>query len=563
MKPRVLLFLFFIHIGVIGSVFAQDYSTGLEPISDNLQKSLPQAQPHGLVTAANSLPGSGRGSDRMPEKVDLSRYLPPVRSQRQIGSCSAWSTIYYGKTLQENMERGWGADSEEHQFSPLYTYNQITGGRNQGTAIIDHMNLVIEQGVATWARFPYPYNLNARPDRQAQQDAARYKAESARSLAHYNHSTGDWEVDIQEIKTILAEGNVVIGGFDVYEDFQSYSGGLYKSPRGRVISGHAMAIVGYDDSIRAFRIVNSWGTDWGEEGFGWIDYNLASRSINWGCAVMVDLQDSPQIRVVPPTGLEISQGADENKIRISWDPVNGAAGYVIFRADNQSQELKELDRVSGNSYEDSDLPPGVTYLYTVASIVNGRLSDYSELAQGWTARESAPPGIPSEIQDYFNGEFLLLDWADLTTAESYRVYRWDESQEKYRLLGTTVDSGFVDKSLSALFGQTQGTYYLISGVNNKGEGSASDAHRVAFISPRTRNQVMERKAAATAVDDRMASREEDFRGEFHRTEYFDYEYTMAQFRAFYEAEQEAFRNWRKEEMDAFEAWKEQQNSWRN
>jgi len=563
MKNKFLLFLLILILCVFGQITAQDYSTGLEPISDNLQKSLPQAQPHGLVTAANSLPGTGRGSDRMPRMVDLSRYLPPVRSQRQIGSCSAWSTIYYGKTLQENMERNWGADTEDHQFSPLYTYNQITGGRNQGTAIIDHMNLVIEQGVATWSRFPYPYNLNARPDRQAQQDAARYKAESARSLAQYNHSTGDWEVDIQEIKTILAGGNVVIGGFDVYEDFQSYSGGIYKNPRGRVISGHAMCIVGYDDSKNAFKIVNSWGTDWGEDGFGWIDYNLSSRSINWGCAVMVDLQDSPQIRVVPPTGLEISQGADENKIRISWDPVNGAAGYVIYRADNQSQELKELDRVSSNSYEDSDLPPGVTYLYTVASIVNGRLSEYSELAQGWTAKQETAPGIPSEIQDYFNGEYLLLDWADLATADSYRVYRWDEEGEEYRLLGTTTDSAFVDNSLSSLFGKVQGTYYLISGTNKKGEGTSSDAHRVAFISPRTRNQVMERKAAATLSDDRMARNQEEFRGEFHRTQYFDYEYTMAQFRAFYEAEQEAFRNWRKEEMDAFEAWKQQQNSWRN
>lgn len=37
---------------------------------------------------------------------------------------------------------------------------------------------------------------------------------------------------------------------------------------------HAMALVGYDDNKNAFRIRNSWGTDWGDEGSIWVDYDF-------------------------------------------------------------------------------------------------------------------------------------------------------------------------------------------------------------------------------------------------------------------------------------------------
>ena len=40
--------------------------------------------------------------------------------------------------------------------------------------------------------------------------------------------------------------------------------------------GHAVSIVGYDDSKNAWLIRNSWNTAWGEAGFGWVDYDDVS-----------------------------------------------------------------------------------------------------------------------------------------------------------------------------------------------------------------------------------------------------------------------------------------------
>ena len=37
---------------------------------------------------------------------------------------------------------------------------------------------------------------------------------------------------------------------------------------------HCMLIVGYNDTLHAFKAVNSWGSDWGNEGYTYIDYNF-------------------------------------------------------------------------------------------------------------------------------------------------------------------------------------------------------------------------------------------------------------------------------------------------
>ena len=43
---------------------------------------------------------------------------------------------------------------------------------------------------------------------------------------------------------------------------------------------HAMLVVGYDDEYRAFKVVNSWGTGFGDEGFVWIDYVAFENTAN-------------------------------------------------------------------------------------------------------------------------------------------------------------------------------------------------------------------------------------------------------------------------------------------
>lgn len=60
----------------------------------------------------------------------------------------------------------------------------------------------------------------------------------------------------------------------VYEDFSKYGGGVYSYTSGNYTGwNHFVLIVGWDDSEGALKCKNSWGTEWGEDGFFRISYD--------------------------------------------------------------------------------------------------------------------------------------------------------------------------------------------------------------------------------------------------------------------------------------------------
>ena len=72
--------------------------------------------------------------------------------------------------------------------------------------------------------------------------------------------------DVASIEASLQYGPVV-GAMDVYDDFFSYSGGIYRHTYGKLAGGHCIAIVGYDSTQGYWICKNSWGDWWGEDGF--------------------------------------------------------------------------------------------------------------------------------------------------------------------------------------------------------------------------------------------------------------------------------------------------------
>lgn len=81
-------------------------------------------------------------------------------------------------------------------------------------------------------------------------------------------------------------------GFPVYDDFMypDATNDTYDNLSGTLWGNHAVAIIGYDDSRRAFRIVNQWSEFWGVNGYGWISYDLIANN-DWEAYVMYDSPD--------------------------------------------------------------------------------------------------------------------------------------------------------------------------------------------------------------------------------------------------------------------------------
>ena len=216
--------------------------------------------------------------------VDLSKYLPPVQNQGGESSCVGWSTSYYYKTMQEAKKRHWDPKSRAHQFSPSFVYNQINGGKDDGAQIYDAMQLIVSKGDASLADFPYnDGEFRTKPAPSILTNAGSYKAQ--KYFKFYSHSEDGQDppfkkgVDIKKLKQWLAGGDGFVTGLMVSDSLQNYVGGIFdpNPVKETKLSGHAMMVVGYSDNaegtgIGAFKVVNSWGADWGENGYVWMSY---------------------------------------------------------------------------------------------------------------------------------------------------------------------------------------------------------------------------------------------------------------------------------------------------
>ena len=55
-------------------------------------------------------------------------------------------------------------------------------------------------------------------------------------------------------------------------------GFIWKAYSGAAGFSHAVVICGYDDAKHAFKVMNSWGTGWGDAGYSWIDYDFLAQT---------------------------------------------------------------------------------------------------------------------------------------------------------------------------------------------------------------------------------------------------------------------------------------------
>lgn len=88
---------------------------------------------------------------------------------------------------------------------------------------------------------------------------------------------------LADIKNAISMHLPVEMGFNVYTSFETAfdNGTIFKKVSGQLLGGHAIVIIGYDDSKNAVLIQNSWGTSGGDAtypGCMWLDYSTLTNS---------------------------------------------------------------------------------------------------------------------------------------------------------------------------------------------------------------------------------------------------------------------------------------------
>lgn len=256
--------------------------------------------------------GIESGSSGASGTVDLRKWCSPVENQLSLGSCTAHAGIgiveYYEKRAFNKHIDG----SRLFLYKTTRNLMQVKG--DTGAWLRETMGALAHCGVPDEKYWPYnEADFDKEPDAFVYSLADNYEA-----LKYFCHDPQGDNVDTEQVlasvKKYLEAGIPSMFGFWGFASFDSsdVKGGIpYPCDGEKAEWGHAIVAVGFDDtkkikstidkqvSTGALLIRNSWGTSWGDSGYGWIpyDYVLDKLAMDFWSLLGMEWIDSKQFGI--------------------------------------------------------------------------------------------------------------------------------------------------------------------------------------------------------------------------------------------------------------------------
>ena len=217
----------------------------------------------------------------LPPAVSLKKYCPKVADQGETNSCVGWSVGYGTYSMMEAIRNAW-TDTKiitDSARSAMYLYNQLNiRDCDSKTSVVAALDTLKSQGVCRIADFSYDYCDKLPPKELIQKTREKERIKEYAMLFSLQNKNAF--LKIQLVKECLEKGAPVIVSMNITDDFFYLPPGQkFWTPdtNEKTIGGHAMVVVGYNDTLQAFEVLSSWGDKWANGGFVWVQYDNFAR----------------------------------------------------------------------------------------------------------------------------------------------------------------------------------------------------------------------------------------------------------------------------------------------
>jgi len=226
------------------------------------------------LSNAPQTPGSTDSSAQYLLSADLSSKMDSIRNQGTENSA-------VGFALADMMHYAYLKFKNENiQFSPRYIYNEVRAmdsnlNSDVGMDMEEGIQLLIAKGAVAETEWPYKFGESANNEPPNVKNAYHYKLKNYTSIS----------VSLQTFKDNLSSGFPIIAGIEFYQPFlssETAKTGILPlvNLSDSKVSLRGLVIVGYDDQKGLLKFKNTWGTSWGNRGYGYIQYKDAINIIS-------------------------------------------------------------------------------------------------------------------------------------------------------------------------------------------------------------------------------------------------------------------------------------------
>lgn len=336
----------------------KDYADYVNSLADKaLSKTL-----FSKITSGSTIPGTNVTA-ACTRSFFMTPNLPPVRSQKTCGSCWAFAATAVA------------------EISFLQRFNSVFNLSEQ--ELIDCTTPLHDGCDGFNSLFPFLYMQAFGVVREVYYRYVNRDNGSCTSPSEKKYKLRAWGFagipstipnSVSEIKNAIREHGAVAASIAATELFKDYSNGIFDEiPPGQPYDlNHAIVIVGWDDCRQAWRVLNSWGRGWGEDGYAWVKYgyNGIGAFASW-----VEAADpNPPSGIIP--GLveeDISEGTYYFKCAVSEKYLDVSGSCV--NENGCKVQLWDIGKSPRNNQFRLRKVGGILGGYTIQCVMGGKYLD--------------------------------------------------------------------------------------------------------------------------------------------------------------------------------------------